>query len=123
MLATNTAMETTGVFQALCRASGKWGLFLSFDADTYYDKYVAGRDVKKHDEIALATNKRLTISDTQIMIEGQAYFFFDTEDELYEAFDDIVGDDGPTKRNDYSGDLRVYALTCNASGELESENT
>ena len=45
-------------------------------------------------------------------------------DEMQRLYWMTVGDDGPTKTNKYDGKkARVYALTCNAQGGLENENT
>lgn len=54
---------------------------------------------------------------------SKAVLIFDTEEEMYRYYDMTVGDDGPTEYNDYSGPARVYAITCNNNGELETENT
>ena len=56
-------------------------------------------------------------------MDGLGYLFFNTEAECCAAFEDIVGDDGPTKKNPYDGPMRVYALTCDPHGELMNENT
>jgi len=40
-----------------------------------------------------------------------------------DAYYRTVGDDGPTKLNDYNGPCRIYALTCDPFGQLLNENT
>ena len=46
----------------------------------------------------------------------------DSEEEMERIFNSTVGD-GPTELNPYKGPGNVYALTCNAKGEWENENT
>jgi hypothetical protein len=58
----------------------------------------------------------------QIMMDGEGFSIFDTEEEMEAFYDMIVGDDGPTKSNPYDGPIRVYALTCGPNG-LMNENT
>jgi len=58
----------------------------------------------------------------QIMMDGEGFSIFDTEEEMDAFYDLIVGDDGPTKSNPYNGPIRVYALTCGPNG-LMNENT
>ena len=104
-------MNNVDVMKALCEASNKFGMFISFG-------------FTNAKEVELATNGRLNWQEHMTnMLDGQAIFLFDTEEELDLAFDDMVGDDGPTNRNSYDGEIRVYALTCSASGELLTENT
>jgi hypothetical protein len=59
----------------------------------------------------------------QVMSDGYGYIVFDTEEEMREYYLQTVGDDGPTSKNDYDGNCRVYALTCNAEGRTQNENT
>ena len=54
---------------------------------------------------------------------SQPCFSFDTENEMMDAYLDMVGDDGPTTRNPYNGDYRVYAMTVSNYGEILTENT
>lgn len=60
----------------------------------------------------------------QHIMDGVAVVICEDREEQQRLYWMTVGDDGPTKTNPYSGDrARVYALTCNAKGELENENT
>ena len=117
---TNKPVDYQFVFQMLCASTGKWGVVTHFNTDyldaTYRD---ALGDLRK------ASNGRLTMEqDTgQCLLEGQAIFLFDTEQEMQDAYLDFVGDDGPTSRNSYSGKYRIYALTCGPDGQLLNENT
>lgn len=59
----------------------------------------------------------------QCFIENHAILIFDDETEMETVYKLTVGDDGPTELNRYNGDVRVYAITCSANGELLNENT
>ena len=122
MIKTHVALSRMEVFQELCKASEKWGLYISFDVDWYWGTYVT--DGKKANEIALATNRRLVDTrDHQCVVDGQATYLFDTEESMINAYLDIVGDDGPTEQNTYDGEVKVYAITCDPEGCLLTENT
>jgi hypothetical protein len=53
---------------------------------------------------------------------GEGFSVFDTEEDMNAFYDNIVGDDGPTKSNPYNGQIKIYALTCGPNGLL-NENT
>ena len=53
---------------------------------------------------------------------GGAYFLFRTEEERDEAYGNVVGDDG-SDTNPYDGELRIYAVTFNPDGYVQTENT
>lgn len=59
---------------------------------------------------------------SQVLGDGHAVIVFDTYDEMQNAYEQTKGDD-PNNINKYVGPTVVYALTCNAKGELENENT
>ena len=113
------ALSYTEIFELLCKSTNKWGLSLSFDwvwLEPTVDDVLS--------EIEKATNGRLVMyNDTQCIMDGYAVFLFDSEDEMLEAYEDIVGDDGPTARNSYDGPVRIYALTCSNEGVTLNENT
>ena len=116
------SLSQTEIMQMLCKTSNKFGLVVSFDSDEMVKNISDGK--WEYDELARATNDRVKIGDNiDIIIDGVAYFLFNTEADAYDAYNDIVGDDGPTNRNSYDGDMRVYALTISNEGELWSENT
>lgn len=58
-----------------------------------------------------------------IFMDGSGILLYDTEEAQQEAYWSIVGDDGPTETNPYSGPMTVYALTINRLGFSENENT
>ncbi len=60
---------------------------------------------------------------SQALVYGTMYIVCDSEEEMERLYRMTVGDDGPTDTNPYDGDMRIYALTINAQGETENENT
>ena len=118
-IVTGTPLNSIEIQQYLCKTANKFGLYVGFDPDYFYDF--------KYDEIQKATNNRLIAHDeygntNKCVHEGQALFLFETYEEMFEAFKDIVGKDGPTNQNSYSGELRVYAMTISNEGEILTEN-
>lgn len=100
--------------ELLCKLSNQWGMYIhTFPPE------------EGPDESTLAAPYINT--DTQENIElwsaGTGFLLFDTEEEMLGYYNQTVGDDGPTETNDYEGETRVYALTCNNLGELQTENT
>jgi hypothetical protein len=103
----------------ICKGEGCWGIFLSVawsdgeppDAADWLDHLYRAAPVLSHQECA------------QIASDGEGFLLFDTEAEMLAAYERIVGDDGPTPTNSYSGPCRVYALTADPSGRLLNENT
>ena len=59
----------------------------------------------------------------QVLCDCSGYIVFDDEDEMYRYYNKTVGDDGPNSANPYTGPARVYAITCDACGQLGTENT
>jgi hypothetical protein len=57
-----------------------------------------------------------------ICIDG-ATVICDSEEECDRLYNNIVGDDGPTKTNSYNGPYKAYALTFDPSGRAMNENT
>ena len=115
----NTPMTFRDTGGMLCKATGKWGLYLHV-SESFFD--LLGGHFPVH--LSRATNGRWEFyRDTSAVVDGSAFLLFDTEAEMLDAYDDIVGDDGPTKRNSYSGPVRVYALTFGPHGDSMNENT
>ncbi len=61
--------------------------------------------------------------DGQAILDGCAFIVCKNYEEMQKLYDLTVGDDGPTKSNPYKGPYTIYALTCNADGQCENENT
>jgi len=60
---------------------------------------------------------------SQMIADEVGIIVCDSYEEMQRLYKLTVGDDGPTKTNPYNGKARIHALTCNAQGELENENT
>ena len=119
---TNVPLDYHETFQFLCKAANKWGVSINYDPDWYIEGLQDGTFTQ--DEIERATNGRISSKvHIQCYGDGGAVFLFDTEEEMNNCYYDMVGDDGPTKRNSYDGKFRVYALTCSNTGQLMNENT
>lgn len=98
------------VLRELAKKSNKWAMYVSWGS------WVG---IPCLDEIVEAAPY---LSSYQALADGEAFLFFDTREELDEAYGQTVGDDGSVT-NSYGGPVRVYALTCNPQGDLETENT
>lgn len=120
------ALDAIRTLEVLCKATNKWGMYISFctlDAsdESYFDDIVKAAPYLNFDD------------HTQIFVEGSAYLLFDSKEEMEEHYWCTVGDDGPTPDfikerlniggNDYEGPCRVYALTCDPTGQTMNENT
>lgn len=100
--------------QAACREACKHGLWLSFPTWHIIDNYFLAAPWLK----GLQDNSLF-----QGMGDGHVLALFDTAEERDAAYQNTVGDDGPTKTNPYNGPCRIYALTISPDGELLNENT
>ncbi len=103
--------STVDMFQRICGSEKKWGLYLSFDTSFG----------------PLALHRSCPFLDAhlhwEVFCKGNAALFFDSEGEMRYHYDQVIGDDGPTKLNDYDGPGCVYALTCGPDGNFLTENT
>lgn len=104
-------VDTIPLVRLCCFFHKKWGLYLSFDSD--FDQW--GEVIK--------AAPILDMEMVYLYQSGWALFLFDTEEELNIEYNRVVGDDGPTESNPYSGEQRVYALTISPDGESMNENT
>jgi hypothetical protein len=102
---------------ALCKATGKPGMFLAFPWNNAVWPFTEIGEIIKAAPF-------LTVEDhLQVLSDGYAFILCDTIAERDDLYEQVVGDDGPTRSNAYSGPARVYALTCDANGEFLNENT
>ena len=105
------------ILSTACKATGKWGMLISFyvpsveDCDDPYEEVIKAAPYLTFEKHA------------QILGDGKAYILGETRDEIYNLYNQTVGDDGPTKLNPYNGIVKVYALTCSPEGKFLSENT
>lgn len=101
--------------EVLCAATKQWGMAINW--------YGNVEPEQEFEELQKAAPYLKIDEHAQSMIEGRAYLLFDTEEEMEKHFWMTVGDDGPTALNDYNGPMRVYAITCDPTGQLLNENT
>ena len=101
----------------LCKATNQWGLYLStfepdgMETDTFLK------------ELPLAAPGLLDENYHELFLEGRIVLMFANQEECNAVYGNVIGDDGPTDTNEYDGDVRVYALTCDNEGSLRNENT
>jgi hypothetical protein len=117
-LFSNSPLDSSEAFFALCKASGKWGLLISFHLDPDMDD--------SYGQLLKAAPYLDPERDFQVMADGFGIMLFDTESEMEVFYNLTVGDDGPTSSNSYNPGaegVRVYALTCNPEGQCHNENT
>ena len=103
-------LDVQNLFRIYCKASKQFGILIFIN------------DADEWNEVIKAC-PLLAIDDYQILGDGMGFFIFQTEKEMEEAYEHIVGDDGPTEHNKYDGLARVYALTCDDKGIFHNENT
>ena len=111
--------------EAYCAVHKQWGIYISFPEHSY-DADCTDQDIAREQEEILKACPPLRQAGTDrypALIDGSALLLFDTRKEQQEAYNSIVGDDGPTATNPYNGPMRVYACTISAQGFAENENT
>lgn len=114
--------------QLICKLEKKWGLYISccFDLDSDYvfsEEITRAVKFLKIYPMGSWEEQYKPNSAFQVMLSEGGLFLFDTQKEMEEHYDMVVGDNGPTKSNPYDGPLRVYALTISNEGECLTENT
>jgi len=110
-------LSTDSILQALCRATGKFGLHIVINTDDAFE------EVYKAAPYLGTLSLPADPACVQIYTDGFGWLLFDTKEEMERHFDLTVGDDGPTKLNPYDGPAKVYALTCDNLGVFLNENT
>lgn len=103
----------------LCKATGKYGLYLSFDPSEEFSP-------QDHQEACPFLDLSDVASDNedwQALMDEHMFVLCEDYEECYRLFESVVGDEGPTKTNPYNGDCRVFAMTINNNGEIENTNT
>lgn len=103
-------LSETAAFALLCKATGRWGLYISGGGDDPVEAVKAAPTLSWPE-------------DGQCLLEHRAIFLFRTLRECDAAFEQIVGDEGPTRANPYRGAANWYALTCDTRGRLGRTNT
>lgn len=106
-------LDQSTALSELCKATKKWGMFISFciypECSYSYSELEKAAPYLK--------------DQTQFFADESGYILFDSEEEMWRAYDQTVGDDGPTESNKYSGPAKVYAITCDPDGQFGTENT
>ena len=98
------------IVELYCQASRKWCMYLSTTEQTNVKGVRLAAPYLSVDQCINLMNSNLVLT-------------FDSEEEMELCFERTIGDDGPTIRNLYSGDVQVYALTFSNSGIMMNENT
>ncbi|KKN99070.1 hypothetical protein LCGC14_0143170 [marine sediment metagenome] len=119
-------LTLTDLVQHYCKLSGKWAVVLFPDPDINHSfdelrkavPFLVVNDVHGVDCLVNCTCE----GDDQAVADGLMIVLCDSEDECWDVFNQIKGDDMP-EDNDYNGPCRVYAWTCNNNGVIETENT
>lgn len=114
-MSTTYLEDDYAVLRALCAALKRWGMRIN--------AYSSGDDAPAPEEARKAAPYVPEEQAMRLALGYGAVLLFDSEAECYAAYDDTVGDDGPTTTNPYTGPVRVGAVTCSPAGELQSENT
>ena len=114
-------VDPHAALELICRAGRCWGIFLSFE---WWNAEVRGSNPKDWlNQLHAAAPVLSSVECAQISIDGAGYLLFDTEVEMLEVFNTVVGNDGPTETNAHHGPCHVYALAAGPDGRLLCENT
>ena len=105
-------LDTIELMKRYAKETSKFCMYISWPEEFLFSELIKAAPYLEKHEVAVLTST----TDSLILI-------FDTEQEMVHYFNQTVGDDGPTKLNNYDGPVRVYALTCSNEGELWNENT
>lgn len=119
-------MKTDEALCLLCKEMNKYGLYLSFDNEVTEE--FTPEDYKKAVPFldfcdTIKDQEVIDSPDWQCLADGYMFILCDTEKECQLLFESVVGDEGPTKTNQYDGPCRVFAMTINNNGEIENTNT
>lgn len=101
-------LNWTEVLSTVAKGTGKHVLYLS----------LSGR----FQDIKLAA-PYLTVEEMNVLATEPIHLLFDTMGEMMEAYNQTVGEDGPTKTNQYNGPTRIYACAVKPDGTILTENT
>ena len=116
MFITDQVMDLVSI---ICKYKKEYALYLAFEFDVE-DLY---ENVMK---AATFLRTIIPLEDQHKLFNGWLAVFFDTKEEAVDAYNTVVGDDGPTEQNTYDpGEegYRVYALLMDNRGQSRRENT
>jgi len=111
------------MFRRLCKTTGKWGLYVFLWGGSDPGGQEEDEIIKAAPYLAGPYDGDEGHAKSQILLEGHGVILCDTEEEVNHYFNLTVGDDGPTDLNPYDGPARVYATTCDPTGQGRNENT
>lgn len=110
-------LNKTESAQKLAQLTGKWALNLNIYLDL-------GEDFCTEGSTSLKPAPYLNfIEHGQVITDEGCTILCDSYEECSELYELTVGDDGPTAKNKFNGNSRVYALMISPTGELINENT
>lgn len=104
-------LDNVAVLQALAKSIHKHCMYINFQC------------ADNTEEVYKAAPYLVSMANPNILYTKFAYFTFENEAEMWKAYDETVGDDGPTWINRYDGPAQVFALTCNTDGKILACNT
>lgn len=107
-------LDHVKTLELLCESTKKCGMYINIYNDQGENEYNYLEVIKAAPYLE---------SHNQVILESSGFILFDNVEEMLEAYNQTVGDDGPTKSNPYDGPCRVYAITCNPDGITMNENT
>jgi hypothetical protein len=105
-------LDTFQLIRKYAKATSKFCMYISWPEDFLFSELIRAAPYLEKYEQAVFT-----------AIDNSLILVFDTEKEMEHCYNQTVGDDGPTKLNNYIGPTRVYALTYSHEGEMWNENT
>lgn len=101
--------EKSRILSILCAHSGKWGLYISFDPN----------QAQLCEAAPYLSNLRFYVT----RFDGQGYILSEDAEALLELYNQTVGDSRRASGNSYRGPARVYAMLCDPTGKIVTENT
>lgn len=101
--------EKSRILSMLCAHSGKWGLYVSFDSN--------------HPEVCEAAPYLSNLCFYVTRFDGQGYILSEDAEALLGLYNQTVGDSRRASGNSYRGSARVYAMLCDPTGKIVTENT
>lgn len=93
---------------------GRWCVYLSIPTDDVPEAVKAAPCLKDLDHPGDMIDA---------VVNGRAFLSYWDEADAREAFNTVVGDDGPTKTNPYDGPCRIYACLISPTSGIVTENT
>lgn len=100
--------------KATCAFHKKWGMYINIHWDDRFeaDVFLAAPYLRDND------------TTLQLVSDGCGVLLFESREDMERAYNQTVGDDGPTELNKYDGKhASVYALTIGPDGTTYNENT